>query len=89
MQRGRKKMGLSDKSQGDPYENLANAIIMQAVADYRAAKRKLRRLKPGGQAAADARREMEKFEQFVMGPVFGKLTSLDPEYLLFKLWDEQ
>ena len=34
----------------DPYENLANAIVLQAVKDYRDALKRLKK-KPGNQAA--------------------------------------
>lgn len=66
---------------GDPYENLANAIIMQAVSDYRSALRQYRRHgKPN--------REMMECEKFFRSQWFGCLTEVDGEYLIRKIREE-
>lgn len=48
------------KSQGDPYENLANAIIIQAANDYVAALRKIRK-NPNNKAALHDAMSIENF----------------------------
>lgn len=68
----------------DAYERLANAIIIQAAKDYRAAKRKLRR-KPGNK---DAQAEAESIERFFRSDWFRTLTEVDGEMLLRKLNEE-
>ena len=35
-------MAIVNKQAGDPYENLANAVIAQAAEDYRAALKKIK-----------------------------------------------
>ncbi|MGN0254775.1 MAG: hypothetical protein ACI4W2_00815 [Eubacterium sp.] len=65
------------KSQGgDPYENLANAIILQAVSDYRMAKK-----------SRNKRVEAEVL-RFFRSKWFGVLTEVDPEYLIRRLDEE-
>ena len=44
----------------DPYENLANAIVLQAVKDYRDALKRLKK-KPGNQTAMSDAMECERF----------------------------
>lgn len=66
------------------YEKLANAIIMQAVKDWRGAVSKLRK-NPNNRDAQGTRNETERF--FLSG-WFGKLTKLDGEVLLQKLEEE-
>ena len=68
----------------DPYENLANAIVLQAVKDYRDALKRLKK-KPGNQAAMSDAMECERF--FRSG-WFQTLTSLDGEVLIEKLHRE-
>ena len=46
----------------DPYENLANAIVLQAVKDYRDALKRLKK-KPGNQAAMSDAMECERLVQ--------------------------
>ena len=65
----------------DPYENLANALVLQAVKDYRDALKK----KPGNQAAMSDAMECERF--FRSG-WYKALTSVDGEYLIQKLREE-
>ena len=65
----------------DPYENLANAIILQAAKDYRAALKRTHH-HPHDRDAAIKRAECERF--FRSG-WFGMLTSLDAEELIRRL----
>ena len=62
----------------DPYENLANAIIVQAAKDYQKAMRQLRR-NPKYTAAAYTQQEVERFFH---SQWFQMLTDADPEFLL-------
>ena len=63
------------------YENLANAIVLQAVKDYRKALRTLSR-NPYNRSA---QYECRSIEQFFRSGWFGVLTSIDPEMLIAKL----
>ena len=63
------------------YENLANAIILQAAKDYRKALRTLS-LNPNNRSA---QYECRSIEQFFRSGWFGMLTSIDPEMLIRKL----
>ena len=63
------------------YENLANAIILQAAKDYRKALRTLS-LNPHNRSA---QYECRSIESFFHSGWFGLLTHLDPELLISKL----
>ena len=65
----------------DNYTNLANAIVLQAVKDYRKALRTLS-LHPHNRSAQYERRSIE---QFFRSGWFGVLTSIEPEMLITKL----
>ena len=58
----------------DPYENLANAIVLQAVKDYR---------------LNDDERELASIERFFRSGWFSTLTSINPEMLISKLRKEK
>ena len=58
----------------DPYENLANAIILRAVEDYR---------------LTDNEKELEEIEDFFHSDWFAILTRLDPDLLIKKLRKEK
>lgn len=58
----------------DPYENLANAIILRAVEDYR---------------LTDNEKELEEIEAFFHSDWFATLTCLDPDLLIKKLRKEK
>ena len=58
----------------DPYENLAQAIILQAVKDYR---------------LTDDEQEVAEIERFFRSDWFGVLSKVDPEYLIKKLRKEK
>lgn len=58
----------------DPYENLANSIILRAVDDYR---------------LTDNEKEMEEIEAFFNSDLFAVLTNLEPDLLINKLRKEK
>ena len=67
----------------DPYERLANAIILSAVSDYRTALKRVKR-NPKSKTAIDEALQIEKF----FSPWYQQLTSVDGEFLIRKLQDE-
>lgn len=67
-----------------PYENLANAIVMQAVKDYRMARHKLCK-RPKN---ADAKAMLEDCERFFLSDWFETLTNVNGEIILKKLQQE-
>ena len=69
---------------GDPYTNLANAIVTQAAMDYLAALKKLKRSRNNKMAMAEA---ME-LERYFHSGWYGELTSVDPDYLIRRLREE-
>ena len=69
----------------DPYENLANGIILQAVKDYRLARKKLKK-RPKNESA---KLMAEDCESFFRSDWFGALTGIDGEMLLRKLQEEE
>ena len=58
----------------NPYEELANAILLQAVKDYR---------------LNDDERELASIERFFRSGWFSTLTSINPEMLISKLRKEK
>ncbi len=68
----------------DPYQNLANAIILTAVKDWRSARRKLKR-KPKNK---DAQILLEECESFFRSAWFASLADVDGEMLIRKLYEE-
>ena len=58
----------------DPYEALANAIILQAVKDYR---------------NAGLQQDMHEIERFFRSGWFGVLTTIDPGTLIHNLKEEK
>lgn len=65
----------------EAWENLANAIILGAVKDYKRALLHLKR-NPDSQSAM---RAVEREEQFFYSSWFEVLTNLDPSYLIRKM----
>lgn len=57
-----------------PYENLANAIILQAVKDYR---------------LTDDEQELQEIERFFRSGWFGVLSKVDLEFLIKELRKEK
>lgn len=68
-------------SQGDPYENLANAIVLTAVDDYR---RALRRFEKNPNRK-DAKADVDEMERFFRSKWYSVLTFVEGEYLIRKL----
>lgn len=68
----------------NPTENLANAIVLQAVKDYRKAQRRLKK----NQRDADSKATCRECERFFRSQWFQTLTSIDGEVLLAKLKEE-
>ena len=68
----------------DPYQELANAVVMQAVKDWRSAVRALRK-DPNDSEAAEM---MEDCESFFCSSWFTALTDADGSYILQKLKEE-
>ena len=68
----------------NPYEKLANAIVLQAVSDYRAALKKVKK-NPKNRDAIDGSLQIEKFFRSEWYQV---LTSVDGEYLIDRLRKE-
>ena len=66
------------------YENLANAIIEQAVHDFREAKLRLQK----NARDAEAEKTYREIKRFFRSAWFGQLTALDGELLLEKLEEE-
>lgn len=68
----------------NPYEKLANAIVLQAVSDYRTALKKVKK-NPNNREAIDEALQIEKFFRTEWYQV---LTSVDGEYLIDRLRKE-
>ena len=66
------------------WQALANGIVEQAVKDYRAALKTLRR-HPDSKAAMATAMEVERFFH---SDWYGQLTTIDPEYLIDRLRKE-
>jgi hypothetical protein len=67
-----------------PYENLANAVILQAVHDYRTALKALR-MNPQNKAAKS---DKDEIERFFRSQWYQALTTVDGEMLIRKLNEE-
>ena len=68
----------------DPYERLANAIILQAVSDYKVALKKIKAHPKNREAISEAL----EIEKFFRSGWYGILTDVDGEYLIRRLQDE-
>lgn len=67
-----------NKNEGDPWENLANAIILQVVADYKTSRRRLEK-HPNN---VDAQRVMGEVMRFFHSKWYEDLTSVPADYLI-------
>ena len=65
----------------DPYERLANAIVLKAVKDYRHAQKRLKK-HPENEDALYTKLEVERFFR---SDWYTLLTTVDPETLITKL----
>ena len=72
------------KTVGNPYENLANAIIVKACDDYRVALRGLRR-NPSDRNYMD---EALQLERFFHSAWYQELTTVDGDFLIRKIREE-
>ena len=68
----------------DTYEKLSNAIVLQAVKDYRNALKRLKK-HPQNEKALNTKREVERFFR---SDWYASLTTVDPEMLITKLKKE-
>ena len=68
----------------NPYEKLANVIVVQAVSDYRAALKKVKK-NPKNRDAIDGALQIE---MFFRSEWYQALTFLDGEYLIERLRKE-
>ena len=68
----------------EPYQDLANAIILMAVKDYRDALKKLMK-RPRYGPAQDLKNEVERFFR---SDWYRELTSVDANFLIKKLRSE-
>lgn len=68
----------------DPYQELANAIVMQAVKDYRIALLHSKK-RPDNNGY---KIEVASLERFFHSGWFGELTSLNAEYLIRRVNEE-
>ena len=68
----------------NPYEMLANAIIVQAAVDYRRARRELKRDEDND----DALDTICEVEWFFRTEWFRMLTNVDPDLILNRLREE-
>lgn len=75
---------MAKSMQGNPYENLANGIIVQAASDYKAALKKIKK-NPQNQDAVD---EALSIERFFHSGWYGALTALDGDFLIRRLREE-
>lgn len=69
------------KNDGNPYENLANAIIIKACDDYRVALKRVQR-NPDSKLAIDDALSLEKFFCSLW---YQALTTVDGEFLIRKI----
>lgn len=76
---------MAKRADGDPYENLANAIIVQACDDYRAGLKKIKK-NPENRAAID---EALRIEKFFHSGWFGALTTVDGDFLIRRIREEE
>lgn len=68
-------------SHGNPYENLANTIILTAVEDYRKA---LSRFSKNPESK-DAKADVDELESFFRSRWYSVLTPVEGEFLVRKL----
>lgn len=68
----------------DPYEALANAIILQAVKDYRMALKRVKKNPRNKEAISEAL----ALEKFFRSSWYSTLTSVDGDFLIQKLQEE-
>lgn len=75
---------MQNRTDGDPYENLANAVVSVAAKDYLAALKKVKRKATN----KNAMQEAMDLERFFHSAWYAQLTSVDPDYLIRRLRNE-
>ena len=65
----------------EAYENLANAIVMLAAMDYKAALESQAR-------GVNSKCAIEKLEKFFFSPWYEFLTDVDPTYIIRRIREE-
>ena len=75
---------MQNRTDGDPDENLANAVVSVAAKDYLAALKKVKRKATN----KDAMQEAMDLERFFHSAWYAQLTSVDPDYLIRRLRNE-
>lgn len=73
------------KSDGDGYVLLAEAIVVQAVKDFR---RQVKTIKRNREGTKDAEKKVREIVGFIKSSWFTTLTDLEPSVLLRKLQEE-
>lgn len=75
---------MAKTNNGDPYENLANAIVLSAVEDYRKALKKYSQ----NPDSKSAKAEVDSLERFFRSQWYSVLTPVEGEFLIRKLRSE-
>ncbi len=79
------KVKIKEEVSYDPYEELGNAIVIQACHDYKKAyKQSLRR----SGIVGEADEELAELEEFFRSDWYKQLTEVDGEYLMERLCNE-
>ena len=79
------KAKIKEEVSYDPYEELGNAIVIQACHDYKKAyKQSLRR----SGIVGEADEELAELEEFFRSDWYKQLTEVDGEYLMERLRNE-
>lgn len=72
---------MANVTKGNPHENLANSIIVQACDDYRAALKKIKK----NPRNKDAISEALSIERFFRSTWYHALTTVDGDFIIRKL----
>ena len=81
----KEKVTIKEEVSYDPYEEIANAIVIQACNDYKKAyKQSLRR----SGIVGEADEELAELEEFFRSDWYKKLTEVDGEYLMERIRNE-
>ena len=79
------KVTIKEEVSFDPYEEIANAIVIQACNDYKKAYKQS--LHKSG-IVGEADEELAKLEEFFRSDWYKQLTEVDGEYLMERLRNE-
>lgn len=81
----KEKKTIKDEGNYNPYEELANAVIIQACEDYKRAYACYLR---NPESAERTKQQLEELEFFFRSDWYKTLTELDGEYLMQRLQEE-